>query len=193
MNDANYIWLILVPRKPDSIELTDLSFEEQTEVLREINSVAALLKRKFHADKLNIAALGNVVSQLHIHIIARQKNDVTFPKPVWGNATSKPYSTQAAQDLVKKIKTVLAPNPLPLTTELRRQLFYRSLHRGCKETDFLIGEFAKAKLDEISDPQLFGEFLEEDDTKIYDWILAKDEVPEYYRELVYSIRDFHKI
>lgn len=106
MKDANYTWLILVPRKPNLVELTDLSFAEQTAVLREINLAAAILKKEFCADKLNIAALGNVVPQLHIHVIERKKNDATFPKPVWGNAPAKNYSEQEAQDLVKKLKSL---------------------------------------------------------------------------------------
>jgi diadenosine tetraphosphate (Ap4A) HIT family hydrolase len=107
MNDSNYPWLILVPRKPDLIELTDLNFEEQTQVLREINLAGKILKEKFSAEKLNIAALGNVVSQLHIHVIGRFKNDATFPKPVWGNAPKKPYEEKSAQELIKKIKSFL--------------------------------------------------------------------------------------
>ena len=109
MNDANYLWLILVPRKPDLIELTDLSFTEQTQVLHEINSVAEILKKEFNVDKLNIAALGNVVSQLHIHVIGRKKNDATFPKPVWGNAPAKPYAAKEAEALIQKLKSLL-PN-----------------------------------------------------------------------------------
>ncbi len=107
MNDSNYPWLILVPRMVDLIELTDLSFEDQIEVLREINLVGKILQQNFGAEKLNIAALGNVVSQLHIHVIARKKNDATFPKPVWGNAIAKPYTEQDAQDIIKKIKSLL--------------------------------------------------------------------------------------
>lgn len=107
MNDSNYPWLILVPRMVDLIELTDLSFEDQIEVLREINLVGKILQENFGAEKLNIAALGNVVSQLHIHVIARKKNDTTFPKPVWGNSVAKPYAEQDAQDLIKKIKSLL--------------------------------------------------------------------------------------
>ncbi len=76
---------------------------------------------------------------------------------------------------------------------LRKQILYRSTHRGCKETDFLIGEFAKANLNQISDLQLFGEFLEEDDLKIYDWILAKYPQPDKYNSIVEQIRKFHKI
>jgi diadenosine tetraphosphate (Ap4A) HIT family hydrolase len=107
MNDSNYPWLILVPRKADLIELTDLSFEDQIEVLREINLVGKILQENFGAEKLNIAALGNVVSQLHIHVIVRKKNDATFPKPVWGNAIAKPYTEQDAQDIIRKIKSLL--------------------------------------------------------------------------------------
>ncbi|MES2961480.1 MAG: succinate dehydrogenase assembly factor 2 [Pseudomonadota bacterium] len=76
---------------------------------------------------------------------------------------------------------------------LVKQLFYRSTHRGCKETDFLIGEFAKEKLGEISDLELFGNFLEEDDLEIYDWILGKYKEPEKYEEIIGEIRKFHKI
>ncbi len=74
-----------------------------------------------------------------------------------------------------------------------KQLFYRSIHRGCKETDFLIGGFAQAKLGEIKDCELFGKFLEEDDANLYDWILAKENTPKHYRDLVQQIREFHKI
>lgn len=76
---------------------------------------------------------------------------------------------------------------------LRKQALYRSTHRGCKETDFLIGEFAKVKLAEIVDLELFGKFLEEDDLQIYDWILRKEKEPECYEDLVRDIQEFHKI
>ena len=104
MNDANYFWFILVPRKADLVELTDLSFEEQIEVLREINLVAKILKTDFAAEKLNIAALGNVVKQLHIHVIGRFENDAAFPKPVWGATPAKAYEEKAALELINKVK-----------------------------------------------------------------------------------------
>lgn len=107
MNDANYTWLILVPRKKDLVELTDLSFEEQTEVLREINLLGEILQQNFAAEKLNIAALGNVVKQLHIHVIARKVDDVAFPKPVWGNSVAKPYKEVDAQAVITTIKSLL--------------------------------------------------------------------------------------
>ena len=104
MNDSNYFWFILVPRKADLVELTDLSFEEQIEVLREINLVAEILKKDFAVEKLNIGALGNVVKQLHIHVIGRFENDVAFPKPVWGAAPAKPYQEKSAIELINKVK-----------------------------------------------------------------------------------------
>ena len=107
MNDSNYPWLILVPKKPNLVEITDLIFDEQIVVLQEVNLIAEILKKSFNADKLNIANLGNVVKQLHIHIIARFKNDTTFPKPVWGNASAIPYQEKAAQDLIIKIRELL--------------------------------------------------------------------------------------
>ncbi len=107
MNDANYTWLVLVPRKKNILELTDLSFAEQTEVLYEINLLAAILQKNFAADKLNIAALGNMVKQLHIHVIARKIDDATFPKTVWGNAPTKPYSKDAAKAVIEIIKSLL--------------------------------------------------------------------------------------
>ncbi len=104
MNDSNYLWLILVPKKADLVELTDLSFAEQVEVLKEINLIGQILKEEFFAQKLNIAALGNVVKQLHIHVIGRFENDASFPKPVWGTVASKPYEQKIAQELIKKLQ-----------------------------------------------------------------------------------------
>ena len=76
---------------------------------------------------------------------------------------------------------------------LIKQLLYRSVHRGCKETDFLVGEYAKSELGKINDLELFGKFLEEDDVKIYDWILEKSELPKHYIGIIRSIKEFHKI
>jgi len=78
---------------------------------------------------------------------------------------------------------------------LAKQLLYRSIHRGCKETDFLIGEFAKEKISSFNDAQLqlFADFIVEDDLLIYDWILAKYEAPQKYFEIIEEIRKFHKI
>lgn len=106
MNNCNYPWLILVPRQPDLVELTDLDFAIQTEILSEINLVVEILQKIFSPYKLNIAMLGNVVRQLHIHVIARFENDKAFPRPVWGEARA-PYSDNEAQQLILEIKSLL--------------------------------------------------------------------------------------
>ena len=104
MNDANYPWLILVPRQNNLKDIVDLSFDDQIILLKEINFVAEIFKKEFEFDKLNIANLGNVVSQLHIHVIARKKNDATFPRPVWGNAKALEYSGNNLTKTLEKIQ-----------------------------------------------------------------------------------------
>lgn len=104
MNDRNYPWLILVPKVEQVYDLTDLDYIKQRVVLEEINLCANFLKENFTVDKLNIASLGNVVKQLHIHVIARSKNDLTFPKPVWGNSIAKPYQLSVANKIISDFK-----------------------------------------------------------------------------------------
>jgi diadenosine tetraphosphate (Ap4A) HIT family hydrolase len=86
INDANYPWLLLVPRRPDLVELIDLDEVARAQLMTEIAIVARALKEVTQCDKLNIAALGNAVPQLHVHLIARRKGDAAWPKPVWGVA-----------------------------------------------------------------------------------------------------------
>jgi diadenosine tetraphosphate (Ap4A) HIT family hydrolase len=104
MNDSNYPWIIMVPSQNNLREITDLSFADQIILLKEINFIVDILKQEFAVDKFNIANLGNVVSQLHIHVIARKKDDKTFPKPVWGNAVAVPYSTEQISEILKKLQ-----------------------------------------------------------------------------------------
>src|ERR1700710_531995 len=84
IKDANYPWLLLVPRRVDTVEIVDLNEVEQAQLMTEINRVARALQDVAKPDKLNIAALGNVVPQLHVHIIARRSSDAAWPRPVWG-------------------------------------------------------------------------------------------------------------
>lgn len=84
IQDANYPWLLLVPRRHEVIEILDLDEVEQAQLMTETTRVARALKEVTKCDKLNIAALGNVVPQLHVHIIARRKTDAAWPRPVWG-------------------------------------------------------------------------------------------------------------
>ncbi|MGB8186794.1 MAG: HIT family protein, partial [Pseudolabrys sp.] len=83
-SDANYPWLILVPRLPGLVEFIDLEENAQVQLVGEIAAAARALKTLTPCDKLNIAALGNQVPQLHVHVIARRRTDAAWPKPVWG-------------------------------------------------------------------------------------------------------------
>ena len=84
INDVNYPWLLLVPRRYDAVELIDLNEVERAQLMAEIALASGALKEVTECDKLNVAALGNAVPQLHVHIIARRKTDKAWPKPVWG-------------------------------------------------------------------------------------------------------------
>lgn len=100
MNDQNYPWFILVPMQNGLNEICQLSELDQHQLLKESSWVSEFLLQYFKADKLNVAALGNVVSQLHIHHIARFKSDPVWPAPVWGKLESKPYSSSEANVIV---------------------------------------------------------------------------------------------
>lgn len=90
MNDSQYPWLILVPQRSAIKEIYQLELIEQQQLLQEINWASQALLN-LQPDKLNVAALGNQVPQLHVHVIARFKNDPVWPKPVWGAVPTKPY------------------------------------------------------------------------------------------------------
>lgn len=94
MRDANYPWCILVPDRDAVTEIHQLSEADQQQLLRESSQLSRALETVFEPDKLNIAALGNVVAQLHIHHIARYRNDPAWPAPVWGRVAAKPYTDE---------------------------------------------------------------------------------------------------
>ena len=95
MNDVNYPWLVLVPRKTDITEVIDLDQTEQAQLMHEVTRAAHALRYLTQCHKLNIAALGNAVPQLHVHVIARFRHDPAWPKPVWGVAPARPYDGDA--------------------------------------------------------------------------------------------------
>ncbi len=103
-NDNNYPWLILVPRRADIIEIYELSSEDQVQLIEEISQVSKIFKSFTNADKINIAAFGNIVSQLHVHIIARYRNDPAWPQVVWGKTPSNPYENAQLSELVSRLK-----------------------------------------------------------------------------------------
>ena len=95
MDDANYPWLVLVPRVADARELIDLDATQRHALTEEIDRAARLLRDAFRPHKLNVAALGNLVPQLHVHVIAREENDPAWPAPVWGRVAARPYPPEA--------------------------------------------------------------------------------------------------
>lgn len=107
MNDANYPWFILVPDRPTVSEIFQLSELDQQQLIRESSYLSQQLQGVFKADKLNIAALGNIVPQLHLHHIVRYRDDPAWPAPIWGAHPPQAYSAQALQDLIAKLRTAL--------------------------------------------------------------------------------------
>lgn len=108
MDDANHPWLVLVPRVPGAVELIDLSEAHQTQLMHEVALASHVLRAVMRPDKLNVAALGNVVPQLHVHVIARYRDDIAWPRPVWGNATAQPYAPEALIARVEALRAALA-------------------------------------------------------------------------------------
>ncbi len=111
-NDANYPWLILVPRRAGLTELIDLEENEQVQLLGEIANAARVLKEITACDKLNIAALGNQVAQLHVHVIARRHSDAAWPKPVWGAAAPTSYEPGVRDGLIAALRGGLQIKPV---------------------------------------------------------------------------------
>ncbi len=108
MNDARFPWLIVVPRKAQAREWLDLNATEQALLQTEINACALALQEKFpDGAKLNIAALGNVVSQLHIHVILRNPHDAAWPNPVWGFGQKTMYTPNVMKDLASQLANTL--------------------------------------------------------------------------------------
>ena len=111
-DDANFVWLILVPRRTGAVELIDLAETDRARLMEEVAQVSAALKRLTGCDKLNVAALGNAVAQLHVHIIARFRGDAAWPGPVWGKVPHKSYEDDARQRLLDRLRrTVPVPTP----------------------------------------------------------------------------------
>jgi len=107
MDDARFPWVILVPRIAGARELIDLDEGDQRLLLGEIDHVARALETLLHPDKLNIAALGNVVPQLHVHVIARFTSDAAWPNPVWGRGERVAYGVRERAARIAMLRTAL--------------------------------------------------------------------------------------
>lgn len=108
IRDANYPWVILVPRREGTREIHELSVADQQVLLEELSFVSKALQDLFDATKMNVAALGNMVPQLHIHVVARFESDVAWPGAIWGAAPSKPYSESDLTATLGRIRSALA-------------------------------------------------------------------------------------
>ncbi|WPC03919.1 HIT domain-containing protein [Pseudomonas benzenivorans] len=110
MNDAHYPWFILVPRREEVSELFQLDVEDQRMLWHETTLLAETLKDTFAADKMNVATLGNLVSQLHMHVIVRRRSDAAWPAPVWGRHPALPYGGDQVALIKAKLRLVLTDN-----------------------------------------------------------------------------------
>ena len=114
MDDARFPWLILVPERADVSEPFELSEADQEQLWQESMRLGGAMKAHFAADKINVAALGNQVAQLHVHHIARFHVDAAWPGPVWGVGRAVPYEAAAVEELMHELRSVLR-GPLSLT------------------------------------------------------------------------------
>jgi diadenosine tetraphosphate (Ap4A) HIT family hydrolase len=108
MDDARFAWLVLVPRRAGLVEIADLSPSERTLLWHEVDRAGAALRAVAPCDKLNLGALGNIVRQLHVHVVARREGDAAWPGPVWGSGPAEPYGETARELLAEKLRTALA-------------------------------------------------------------------------------------
>jgi len=109
MNDSRFPWCILVPRVPELRDFHDVPAAQKATFMAEIERVSLALKRLTGAYKMNVAALGNMVEQLHVHVIARQREDAAWPGPVWGVGKAEAYDDAAADGLIARLREALQP------------------------------------------------------------------------------------
>lgn len=107
MNDVRFPWLILVPQRAGLVELIDLRIGEHHRLADEIRAASLALREVFQPDKLNVAALGNQVPQLHVHVIARFRADPAWPRPVWGVGPAPPYDPAQAVKRINDLRAAL--------------------------------------------------------------------------------------
>lgn len=107
MRDRRYAWLLLVPRRHGMVEVADLPADERAALWREVDVAGAALRSVASCDKLNIGALGNIVRQLHVHVVARLEGDAAWPGPVWGFGKAEAYGEGEAERRVEALKALL--------------------------------------------------------------------------------------
>lgn len=110
MNDSRYPWIILVPKVESASELTDLHSDQIKNLYSDIELISKFFKSKYPSTVINVAKIGNIVKQLHIHIVARNENDPSWPNPVWGIGQSQKYKKNDAKILIEELKQYLTEN-----------------------------------------------------------------------------------
>lgn len=107
--DSNYPWFLLIPDRAGVREIHELAPDDQVCLMQESSTLARALEAAFSPDKLNIAALGNIVPQLHVHHIVRYKGDAAWPDPVWGKVPAVPYDSVQLEDRIRRLREALGP------------------------------------------------------------------------------------
>lgn len=105
--DARFPWLILVPERPAVIGLHELETDDRHHLIEEIAEVSAALETLLSPDRINVAALGNLVPQLHVHVVARFRGDAAWPGPIWGHGSAEAYAPGAAEALMARLRRLL--------------------------------------------------------------------------------------
>jgi len=114
LNDSRYPWFVLVPRQEGASEWFDLPESLQIELHRQSVQLGAAIREHFHCDKINIAALGNIVRQMHLHVVGRRVGDPAWPGPVWGHSAAVPYDPTALEELKSILRKM---TELPFTLQ----------------------------------------------------------------------------
>jgi diadenosine tetraphosphate (Ap4A) HIT family hydrolase len=109
MQDSRFPWLILVPERESMREIHELPATDRAELIEEIARASEVLMRLFRPDKLNVGALGNIVPQLHVHLVARSAGDPAWPGPVWGSGAAVPYAESELEEVRSRLATAFWP------------------------------------------------------------------------------------
>lgn len=112
LNDVRWPWLLLVPMRKNMSEVFDLAAADQKTLAEETIDTSVALKKITRAEKINTAAIGNIVRQLHVHVIARNEGDANWPGPVWGFGQAEPYSKETAAKFISRIQNELGTHVL---------------------------------------------------------------------------------
>ena len=107
MNDSNYPWFILVPRLKNISELFELTKVDRQSLNNDVDELSRRLSLHFNARKMNVAAMGNIVPQLHIHVIVRKETDAAWPNPIWNIVDIVPYKKNISIELIKDIRIII--------------------------------------------------------------------------------------